>query len=192
MRKWIGFVGCAAIALSGVSAKDKRSKDDGPAPKAAAEAEAAPKTLAKFTEKLEKSDGLFPLYRDAKTGELFLQISADQLGEEFIYLVATENGPAELGLFRGNFRENRIIQFNRTFGQVEIAAVNTSYYFDPASPLKRAADANIARAPLAVAKIVAESEDGKAILISADGLLKTERCTASARGNPPTPSPAPS
>lgn len=174
MRKWIGFVGCAAIALSGVSAKDKRSKDDGPAPKAAAEAEAAPKTLAKFTEKLEKSDGLFPLYRDAKTGELFLQINADQLGEEFVYLVATENGPAELGLFRGNFRENRIIQFNRKFGQVEIAAVNTSFYFDPASPLKRAADANISRAPLAVAKIVAESEDGKAILISADGLLKTE------------------
>ena len=162
MRKGILLAGAALIAASGANAKDK-SKEEG---------EEEAKTLSAFVEKFEKSDGLFPLYRDTKTGEVYLEIDADKLGDEFIYFSYTENGPVDAGHFRGNFGDNRIITFNRKYDRIEVEAVNTSYYFDPQSSLARAADANIARAPLANVEIAAESEDGKRILISADALLE--------------------
>ncbi|WP_296716978.1 zinc-dependent metalloprotease [Erythrobacter sp.] len=169
MQKWVLFLSAALIAASGANAKDKE-KDKA---EAAAE-EKKEKSLSKFVADLDRSDGLFPIYRNLKTGEVFLEIDAEQFGDEFIYLTYTENGPVEAGAFRGNFRENRIVTFNRRFDRVEVEAVNTSYYFDEASALSRASSANIARAPIGNVAIAAESEDGKRILISADALLEGE------------------
>ncbi len=175
MKKWALFLGAALIAASGANAKDRDKDKDNDKDKAKVEAAAeseAPKPLAKFVKDFQKSDGLFPVYRNTKTGEVFLEIATSQIGREFIYFTYTENGPAETGHFRGNFRDNRIIVLNRKFDRIEVEAVNTSYYFDPANPLSRAADANIARAPIGSVKIAAESEDGQRVLISADALLK--------------------
>lgn len=174
--KWGLFLGAALIAAASANAsakdKDAKDKDKGKdAVEAAAEGE-APKPIDTFVMPFQKSEGLFPLYRDTKTGEVFLEINADQIGKEFIYFTYTENGPAETGHFRGNFRDNRIIAFNRKYDRIEVEAVNTSFYFDPANALSRSADANIARAPIGSGKIVAASADGKRLLISASALLK--------------------
>ncbi|QIG53405.1 DUF5117 domain-containing protein [Altererythrobacter sp. BO-6] len=167
MRRYLVFLGAALIAISGAHAKDEgKGKDKG--------AEEKPKSLAEFVKDFERADGLFPLYRNTKTGEVFIEIPAKRLGDEFIYFTYSENGPAEVGLFRGNFRDNRIITFNRKFDRVEVEAINTSYYFDPQSPLARASNANISRAPLANVAISAESEDSQRLLISADALLEGE------------------
>lgn len=167
MHKWVLFLGAALIVAAPATAKD-RAKDE---PPAAAQDEKKTKTIAEFTKDFQRSEGLFPLYRNTKTGEVYLEIAAKQLGTEFIYFVYTENGPADTGHFRGNFRDNRIVAFNRRFNRVEVEAVNTTYYFDKASALARSAKANIARAPLGNVEIVAESEDGARVLISADALL---------------------
>ncbi|MFM7348585.1 MAG: zinc-dependent metalloprotease [Erythrobacter sp.] len=164
MRKWGWLVGAALMVAPAVHAKDK-------APDEETKAEA---TLNDFVKDFERSDGLFPLYRDKKTGELFMEIDADRLGREFIYFTYTENGPVETGHFRGNFRDNRIVVFNRVYDRIEVEAVNTSYYFDPRNALARSSDANIARAPLGSVEIKAKSEDGKRFLISADALLEGE------------------
>ncbi|WP_301750670.1 zinc-dependent metalloprotease [uncultured Erythrobacter sp.] len=173
MKKWGLFLGAALIAASGANAKDRdKAKDNGKAKVEAPAETEKPKALGEFVKEFQKSEGLFPLYRDLKTGEVFMEIAAEQIGREFIYFTYTENGPAETGHFRGNFRDNRIIVLNRKFNRIEVEAVNTSYYFDPDNALSRAADANIARAPIGSVKIAAESEDGTRILISADALLK--------------------
>ncbi|MEL7545950.1 MAG: zinc-dependent metalloprotease [Pseudomonadota bacterium] len=163
MLKKFVVLGSALLLLSGAAAQenDENGEED-------------PKTLAAFVEDFEKSDGLFPLYRDTETGEVFLEVATDQLGEEFIYFLYTENGPVEAGHFRGNFRDNRVVAFNRKFDRVEIEAVNTGYYFDPENALSRSANANISRAPIANVEIAAESEDGDRLLISADAVFKGE------------------
>ena len=166
MRKWAWMFGAALMIAPAAYAKDK--------PKEPEEKPDAPQTLAQFVKDFEKTDGLFPLYRDTKTGEVYIEIDAARLGEEFIYFTYTENGPADTGHFRGNFRDNRIVTFNRIYDRIEVEAVNTSYYFNPESALARAADANIARAPIGSVEIKAKSEDEERLLISADALLESE------------------
>lgn len=163
MLKKILVSGTALLALSGAVAQENGEAD-----------EDAEKTLSEFVEDFEKTDGLFPLYRDTETGAVYLEVSKDKLGEEFIYFLYTENGPVEAGHFRGFFRDNRVVTFNQLYDRIEIEAVNTSYYFDPDNALSRASDANIARAPIANVEISAESEEGDSFLISADALFKGE------------------
>ncbi|MCA0910748.1 zinc-dependent metalloprotease [Qipengyuania gaetbuli] len=171
MKKAFLFLGAALLVTGTAQAKDKDEAKDKGGEKGGEE---AAKTLAQFVEGFRKTDGLFPLYRDPKTGEVYLELDADQLGSEFIYFTYTENGPVEANHFRGNFRDNRIVTFNKKYDRVEVEAVNTSFYFDPDSALARASEANIARAPIGNVKIAATSEDGRKFLISADALLEKE------------------
>lgn len=184
MRKWGLFLSAALIVSPAVYAQDAEEAEEAavepteaaePAENAEKEEKKdAKKTLESFVEDFEKSDGLFPLYRDTETGDVFFEINTAQLGKEFIYLTYTENGPVNLGHFRGSFRDNRIVTFNRKFKRIEIEAVNTSFYFDPDNAISRASDANISRAPIGNVEIKAESEDGSRLLISADALLEGE------------------
>lgn len=138
--------------------------------------EEAVETIEAFTEGFDRTEGLFPLYRDPETGNVYLEIAEHQLGEEFIYFLYTENGTPSLGHFRGNFRDNRVMTLARRFDKLEISAENTRFAFDPDNALSRAADANITRAPLALADIEAETEaEGAArILIDATALFASE------------------
>ncbi|MCC5994807.1 MAG: zinc-dependent metalloprotease [Oceanicaulis sp.] len=123
------------------------------------------KTIEEYTEddKFERTDGLFPLYRDTENGDLFMEISADLLGEEIIYFTYTENGAPRVGHFRGQFRANRILTFEHRFGKIEIEALNTRFSMDPDNALSRAAEANITRALLAVVDVVALTPAGEAV-----------------------------
>ncbi|MFP4517933.1 MAG: zinc-dependent metalloprotease [Oceanicaulis sp.] len=115
-------------------------------------------SIESFVEDFEAAEGFFTLYRDPDDGDLYMEISEDQLGEEVIYFTYTENGAPRIGHFRGQFRANRVLTFTKRYGQIEIAAENTSFSFDEDNALSRAADANITRAPLALLDIEAESE----------------------------------
>ncbi len=157
----------ASVSLSALAAGAAAAQEDD-------EDEGLP-SIAEFTESFEASEeGLFTFYSDPENGDLFMEIDAGQIGEEFIYFTYTENGVPELGHFRGSFRENRVIRLNRRYGAIEIEGVNTSFYFDPDNALSRASDANITRAPLALTDIVAEDAETGALLINAGSVLKTE------------------
>ena len=73
----------------------------------------------------------------------------------------------ETGLFRGQYRDNKIIKLQRHFNRIDIVQPNTRFYFDPQSPLSRAADANAPDAVLAVLEIVAEEPSHKTITLGA-------------------------
>lgn len=107
-------------------------------------------TIEGFTEEFETIDGLFPLYRNPEDGALYMEIAADQLDDEFVYFTYAEDGAPRTGLFRGQFRDNRVLTFARHYGEIEISAENTSFSFDEDNALSRASSANITRAPLAV------------------------------------------
>lgn len=136
--------------------------------------EEAPKTIADLTEDADVFEGLFTLYRDPKNGKTHMVIGADQLDREYIYWVQVGNGVVDAGYFKGAYGPSGIIEFRRNFDTVQIVRKNTSFYFDPESPLARAADANISEAILAVQKIAAEdAEDGR-LLIEADPIFASE------------------
>ena len=63
----------------------------------------------------------------------------------------------------------------RHFDRVEFVENNTSFYFDPDSPLSRSGQANIPPAVLAVEKIVAEDKEKGELLIALGPVLLKEK-----------------
>ncbi|MCP2669331.1 zinc-dependent metalloprotease [Maricaulaceae bacterium EIL42A08] len=115
-------------------------------------------SIESYVEDFEAQEGLFTLYTDPEDGDLYMEISESQLGEEVIYFTYAENGAPRVGLFRGQYRDNAVFEFNKRYGDIEISQINTNFAFDEGNALARASEANITRAPLASLSIVAETE----------------------------------
>ena len=138
------------------------------------EAEDETQTIAEITENSDRHEGLFTLYRDRETGKTYLELAANQLDREYIYIAVSTDGVVQGGHFRGNYRDNRVVSVTRHFDRIELRSENTAFYFNPDSPLSRAADANISSALLASETILAEDEENGRILIDADNLFVSE------------------
>ncbi|HUR91632.1 MAG TPA: zinc-dependent metalloprotease, partial [Gemmatimonadaceae bacterium] len=145
----------------------------GAAPAGGAPAAApARKTIASATRTSRKVDGLFSLYQDTANGSLHMLVKKDQLGKEFIYFMHVVDGVTSAGYFRGAFANNDVFSIRRNYNKLEFVTQNTQFYFDPASPLARAAAANISPAVVSVQEIVAE--DSASYLVKVDDIFLTE------------------
>lgn len=133
------------------------------------------KTIAEETKKHSKMDGLFTIYQDSITGKVKMAIREDQIGKEYIYFGQVKDGVLEAGAFRGAYDGEFIFKINKYFNRLEFEKVNTGFYFDEESPLKRAADANISRAIMASEEII--TDENGIYLIDADNLFVKETLT---------------
>ena len=134
-------------------AAESESED---AQKANTDAADALPTIASFVEESVAVPGFFDLYQEKDAGSVYLRIPIDQLDQELIYTATITDGVVETGLFRGQYRDNKILKLQRHFNRIEIVQPNTRFYFDPDSPLSRAEEANAPAAVLAVMDIVAQ------------------------------------
>ena len=103
-------------------------------------------TIEGFTEEFETIDGLFPLYRNPEDGALYMEIAADQLDDEFVYFTYAEDGAPRTGLFRGQFRDNRVLTLPA------ITAKSRSAPRTPASPLTKTMRCHAPPAPTSPAR----------------------------------------
>jgi hypothetical protein len=122
----------------------------------------------------QKHDGLFTLYQDTLTGSLHMTIAREQVGREFIYFIHTVDGVPAAGHFRGDFRDYRIFSIRKTFNRIELVFENPVFYFDPASPLSGASEANMSPSIVAVQNITGLDGSTGAYLIQADSIFLTE------------------
>jgi len=161
------------------------------AAKPGGEKPAATKTIAELTKSSAKHAGLFTIYQDTVSGALLMVVRKDQIGKEFIYWSVTDEGALPAGSFRGAFGPNEVFAVRKNFNKIEFVTQNTNFYFNPASPLSRAADANISPGLLASIDIAATDTASGEYLIKADELFLTEtlrQIKPSPRpGTPPTP-----
>ena len=141
-----------------------------------AKAEEKPKTVEEVLKDSDRVDGLFTLYRDRKTGDLRMLLNAQQLNKPFLYFSYTENGIPAAGQFRGEFGDGsaKVFHINRYFNRVEFVVENTSYWFDPAKAISRAANADVSHAVAFDQKIEAEDAKKGTLVINANGLFLTE------------------
>ncbi|MBL7942360.1 MAG: zinc-dependent metalloprotease [Flavobacteriales bacterium] len=164
---------CSAQVLAqDTSGSDKKKSKKG--------APAAPEKkdedkYADITKKCRKSEGLFTLWQDTVTGKTYLEVKASQLGKEYIYFNHVADAPVEAGYFRGSYGDSKIISFGRNYERLEVIQQNTSFYFDPASALAKASDANINDPLLASEKIEATSKDKSSYLIDGDAIFMSEK-----------------
>jgi hypothetical protein len=145
---------------------------------------AAPKkNVADLIKGSRKYEGLFTIYQDTATGSTQIGVRKDQLGKEFIYNAIVDEGVSPPAFWGG--RTELRLPVNRRFNKIEFVIRNTSFYFDPASPLRRAAEANISPSVIAAVEIAGEDTTSGEILIKSDDLFLAEAF----RQVKPTPDP---
>ena len=114
--------------------------------------------ISQKTKGMKKEEGLFDLFRDTVSGELWLKIDSTDLGKEFIHFTYTENGVISAGHHRGSYRGSRIFKILRRYKRLDFIQQNTQFYFDPSKEISKSSDANISQAILASEDIVAEEK----------------------------------
>jgi hypothetical protein len=130
------------------------------------------KQLDEVVKKSKKHDGLFTVYQDTTDGKVYIEVSKAQLGKEFIHFSQVTDAAADY--FRGAYGWGKIFTINKNFNKIEIVLQNTSYYFDPANALSKAADANINKPVIYSEKIAGISKDKSRYLIEAEKLFLAE------------------
>ncbi len=132
------------------------------------------KTIEEFKKKCNVKNGLFNVFQDTLTGEIYLEIPVEYLGKEFIHFSFIADGILDAGFFRGSYRSSRVFKIERYFNRLDFVVQNTSFYHDPNNAISKAAMANINNPVIISQKIEAISEGQKSFLIKADDLVLKE------------------
>ena len=135
------------------------------------------KTLEDFIKSSKKIEGLFDIYQDTITGQVQMLIREDQLNKDYIYGSQIADGVVRTAGFRGQYKDEKILNFKKFFNKIEISAVNSNFYFDENNPLSKSKDANISNSLISSIKIKYFDKKKNAYLIDADGLFISELLT---------------
>lgn len=135
------------------------------------------KSISDLIKTSKVNEGLFTVYQDSITGSIKMLVSEEQLDKEFIYFSQIMDGVMEANSFRGAYGDSKVIKIKKYFNNIEFETQNTSFYFDPNSPLANAKDANTSNGVLASLKIEAHDSDKGLYLIDADDLFLKETFT---------------
>ncbi len=108
------------------AAAQARSQDAQPLP-----------SIAEKTQGMERMDGFIPLFWDARTGKVWLEIG--RLGEELLYYVSLPAGMGQndIGLNRGDLGPNMVVTFQRVGPKILMVEPNYAYRAVSEDPLER-------------------------------------------------------
>ena len=147
------------------------------------------KTIAELVKSSKEIDGLFKIYQDTINGSIQMIISEDQIGKEFIYFGQIGNAVIDAGRFRGAYSNSKVFKIEKYFNNIEFVTQNTSFYFDPNSPLSKSKDANLSNGNMASIEIEAFDKEKGMYLIKADNLFLSETLSQIKRPSGPGESP---
>jgi hypothetical protein len=122
------------------------------------------------TEGMTKMPGFVPMYWDAKTGKLWLEIN--RWGTEFLYVVSLPAGIGsnDIGLDRGQLGSDRIVKFERSGPKVLLVEPNYNFRAVTSSAAeRRAVEDSFATSVLA--GFTVEAEDKGTVLVDATSFL---------------------
>lgn len=148
------------------------------------------KSIEELTKSSKKIEGLFTIYQDTITGAMQMVITEDQINKEYIHFAQIANGVMDAGrVNRGSYRGSKVFKVEKYFNKIEFVTQNTSFYFDPDSPLSKSKDANISNGILQSLTIEAQDVKKGVYLIKADDLFLKETFKQIKPANGPGTSP---
>src|SRR5215467_3620935 len=116
-------------------------------------------TISSKVASLQKLDGFLPLYWDAQTGTMWLQI--DKLNTEIIYITSLPAGMGsnDIGLDRGKLGDTRIVKFTRSGPKILLLQPNYTFRaITNDAPEKKAVEDSFAESVLWGFDVVAEEK----------------------------------
>jgi hypothetical protein len=130
------------------------------------QAQTATSTIADRTKGMTSMPGYFPLYYEAKTGKLFLEVP--RWNEDFLYVDSLPEGVGsnDIGLDRGQVGNSRVVRFERFGAKIFLVQPNQDYRADTADPQQRQAVAE-SFAQSVLWGFTPDAEEGDRVLVDA-------------------------
>ncbi|HEY0017927.1 MAG TPA: zinc-dependent metalloprotease [Longimicrobium sp.] len=129
-------------------------------------------SIAEKTRTMEKRDGFLPVYWEASTGRVWMEIP--RTGEELIYVVSLPAGLGsnDIGLDRGQLQGERLVRFDRVGPRVLMVQPNQGYRASTQNPAeRRAVEESFAQSVLWGFEVKAE-QDGRVLVDATDFVLR--------------------
>lgn len=159
MRSTPRFTALAALCLAMLGAAPLRAQTPLP-------------SIADKTRSMEKRDGFLPVYWEAATGKLWMEIP--RTGQELIYVVSLPAGVGsnDIGLDRGQIGGERLVRFDRVGPRVLMIQPNQGYRASTENAAeRRAVEESFAQSVLWGFTVAAESE-GRVLVDATDFVLR--------------------
>ncbi|HEY9125569.1 MAG TPA: DUF5117 domain-containing protein, partial [Acidobacteriaceae bacterium] len=132
----------------------------------------APAGIAQKTAGMQKLDGFFPIFRDARAGRIYLEAAGD--GKDFLLLdqLPYGLGSNDVGLDRGQLGQGRVVHFTFVGGKILLIQPNLDYRSSAAEAAERmAVKESFAESVLWGFKVEAE-EKGRYLIDATDFFLR--------------------
>ena len=127
-------------------------------------------TIDQRTATLKKMDGFFPIYLDAKTGRLYLEIA--KFDSEFLYELHAANGTGA-GVSRGAIGRPYVVKFSRIGGKILLTAENFTWRTGSTDPNEqRAVKESFPESVLAGFAVAAEDAPDHVLVDATDFFLR--------------------
>ncbi len=183
LRAHRGLVVLALVLLLGLFFLPARFHAQSPAPDRTRAVSGQVPSIDARTAGMQRMDGLFPLYWDAKTGSLFLEIP--QLDTEFFYTegLAAGLGSNDIGLDRGQSGGAKILEFHRVGNKVLMEQQNPSFRAVSNNPAERKAIHDAFAQSVIWGFQVAAATNGRILVDATDFFLQDVYGAASHLGN---------
>jgi hypothetical protein len=128
-------------------------------------------TIDQRTASLKKMDGFFPIYFDAKTGRLYLEIA--KFDTEFLYELHTANGAGAGGINRGAIGRPYVVKFSRVGPKIFLTAENFAWRTSSTDPNEqRAVKESFPESVLAGFAVAAEDAPDHVLVDATDFFLR--------------------
>lgn len=118
-----------------------------------------------------KIEGLFTLYKNDETGQLYLELSPKQLNQNLLLVMTLSRGIGEAGLLSGMPLGDVLFQFRRRNENVEFVIPNFYLRNRPEDPTARSGDRSFSESVLYSLPIVAEHPEHHTLLLDLSEFL---------------------
>ncbi len=159
----------ALITLFSVSAQENKQS-------------AKKKTIAEFTENLQKIEGFIPLYLNNDDGKIYLEVS--RFNQEFLYQISLTTGVGSnpIGLDRGQLGDTKVVYFEKAGNKILLVQPNYGYRaLSENAAERRATEESFAKS--VVWGFKTEASEGGKVLIDATSFLIRDAHNVSNRLN---------
>jgi Met-zincin/Domain of unknown function (DUF5117)/Domain of unknown function (DUF5118) len=117
------------------------------------------------TKNAKKTEGLFTLYRNEKSGKLYLELFPEQLNRNYLTTMTLESAIGQRGLYSGIPVGEFLFNFRRVNNTIQLVIPNTYVRAEPGSPIARTVARSFSDSPIDTMKIITTREDKKSVLV---------------------------
>ena len=129
--------------------------------------QAAPATIASKTTGFERRDGFLPVYVDARSGKLLLELPRDSMRALLLISQATGFGSNPIGIDRGSSADDQVVRFEREGDRVLVIFENWRYRSSARDNAAHQRSITEAFPPSTVAALPIQAEEQGRLLVDA-------------------------